>query len=202
MIWVTLVVQAFLGALLGAGTNWLAIKGLFWPHRKLRFIGWQGVIPKRMDALAASIGNLVERDLLTDSVVKDTLLSDDAKAFFQTLLVDGLVEGLQEDERTVKELLAQWADLPPEVLEEKVPPWAVERIVRFLHREETAQVVARWLDAHIHQWWNSPVGGITASEYYLPIRYGLREVIRSGIETGLIRQQLMAAVKGFLEEHE
>lgn len=200
MIWVPLIINVFIAAVLGAGTNYLAIKGLFRPHRKTLF--WQGVIPKRIDALAASIGNLVERDLLTDNVVRDILLSDDAKTFFETLVVDGLVDGLQRDERTLKELLVQWADLPPDVLEEKVPPWVEERIVRFLHREETAQAVTKWLDAHIHQWWNSPVRGVTESEYYMPIRYGLREVIRSGIETGVLRQQLMAVVKRYLEEYE
>lgn len=202
VIWVPLIVNVVLAAVLGAGTNYLAIKGLFRPHRKIRFFPWQGVIPKRMDQLAASIGSLVERDLLTDDVVKNILLSDDAKAFFETLVVDGLVEGLQRDERTLKELLAQWIDLPPETLEEKVPPWVEERVVRFLHREDTAQAVTQWLDAHIHQWWNSPVRGITESEYYSQIRYGLRDVIRSGIETGVLRQQLMGVVNRYLEEYE
>lgn len=55
------------GALIGWGTNWLALKMLFRPVKPFRIGPWaiQGVIPKRQDALARNLGDMVERELVS-----------------------------------------------------------------------------------------------------------------------------------------
>ena len=55
------------GAFIGWGTNWLALKMLFRPVRPVRIGPWsiQGVIPKRQDALASNLGDMVERELVS-----------------------------------------------------------------------------------------------------------------------------------------
>lgn len=55
------------GALIGWGTNWLALKMLFRPVRPWKIGPWsiQGVIPRRQDALARNLGEMVERELVS-----------------------------------------------------------------------------------------------------------------------------------------
>lgn len=55
------------GALIGWGTNWLALKMLFRPVTPWRIGPWsiQGVIPRRQEALARNLGDMVERELVS-----------------------------------------------------------------------------------------------------------------------------------------
>jgi len=55
------------GAFIGWGTNWLALKMLFRPVKPIKIGPWsiQGVIPKRQDALAKNLGEMVERELVS-----------------------------------------------------------------------------------------------------------------------------------------
>ena len=63
-LWVILPV---VGALLGWGTNRLALWMLFHPQRPVRLFGWpwQGVIPGRRSMLAESLSQALEEHLLT-----------------------------------------------------------------------------------------------------------------------------------------
>lgn len=61
------VLPPVVGASIGWGTNWLALKMLFRPVEPIRIGPWtiQGVIPRRQDALAANLGAMVERELVS-----------------------------------------------------------------------------------------------------------------------------------------
>lgn len=56
-----------IGAAIGWVTNWLAVKLILRPHRPVRVLGCtiQGVIPKRRADLARSIGEVVEKELIS-----------------------------------------------------------------------------------------------------------------------------------------
>lgn len=56
-----------IGAAIGWITNWVAVKLLFRPQRPVNILGYtlQGVVPKRRDELARSIGEVVENELLS-----------------------------------------------------------------------------------------------------------------------------------------
>src|SRR5690554_4365177 len=58
----------FIGALIGWLTNRIAIKMLFWPKLPIRILGtkWEiiGVLPKRRNELAFSVGKAIDSDLL------------------------------------------------------------------------------------------------------------------------------------------
>lgn len=56
-----------IGAAIGWVTNWVAVKLLFRPQRPIHIPGYtfQGVVPKRRDELASSIGQVVENELLS-----------------------------------------------------------------------------------------------------------------------------------------
>jgi len=62
-----------ISALIGYITNVVAIKMLFWPRTpvNLGFYTMQGLLPKRKQAIAISLGNLVENELLSLGDVLD-----------------------------------------------------------------------------------------------------------------------------------
>ncbi|MCL5056831.1 MAG: DUF445 family protein [Actinobacteria bacterium] len=68
-----------IGAAIGWFTNWVAVKLLFRPQRPVNILGYtlQGVVPKRRDELARSIGKIVENELLSvDDLVEAVKCGD------------------------------------------------------------------------------------------------------------------------------
>ena len=64
------------GALIGYATNRIAIKMLFRPHQPKHLFRWQlpltpGVIPRHREELAANIGAVVERELLSEDAIRN-----------------------------------------------------------------------------------------------------------------------------------
>ncbi|MDI9441574.1 MAG: DUF445 family protein [Firmicutes bacterium] len=61
-----LITLPLIAALIGWGTNVVAIKMLFWPRKPINILGWQllGVLPKRQQEIAVSIGEVLDEDLL------------------------------------------------------------------------------------------------------------------------------------------
>ena len=55
------------GALIGYGTNYLAVRMIFRPVRPVRILGFtlQGLVPRRQAELAASVGRVVGEHLLS-----------------------------------------------------------------------------------------------------------------------------------------
>jgi len=53
-------------ALIGWGTNVIAIRMLFWPRKPINILGWQflGVLPKRKMELARSIAEVLNDEIL------------------------------------------------------------------------------------------------------------------------------------------
>lgn len=61
-----------IAAIIGWGTNVIAIRMLFWPRVPINILGWQllGVLPKRKVYIAKSIGEILNEDLLpTDELI-------------------------------------------------------------------------------------------------------------------------------------
>jgi len=64
-----------IAALIGWLTNYIAIKMLFWPRRKVLLgpLVIQGVFPKRQEAVAEKIGRLVSDELLSVHDIKERI---------------------------------------------------------------------------------------------------------------------------------
>ena len=75
----TVTVLALIGALIGWITNMLAIKLLFKPILPVNILGFkiQGLIPKRREEIAKSIGQVVESELLSVNDILDNVLTDE-----------------------------------------------------------------------------------------------------------------------------
>ena len=82
-----------LGAIIGYGTNRLAIKMLFRPLEPKRFLGRHipftpGIIPKSRDELAASVGGIVAKDLLSPDALRKHLDNPDFRANLEGWIAD------------------------------------------------------------------------------------------------------------------
>lgn len=128
-IWLNLLATTGLGALIGGGTNHLAIKMLFRPHQpkyigKYRVPFTPGLIPKRRDELAVQLGKMVVEHLLTPEGIEKKL-TDETFQREITEWVQTEVHKLLTKEESLREVLEQ---LKLEHLEEQ----AVKRIEHVL----------------------------------------------------------------------
>ena len=126
-----IIASAALGALIGFGTNWLAIKSLFRPLRPRWYsLGWQGVIPRNKEKLASNISKVVGADLLAkDHLLEqlqnatlqkslhrfvvaqtDRLLSASLASGFAQLPLEWRQEGLDKAARRLLEWMAEWSE--------------------------------------------------------------------------------------------
>lgn len=89
-------------ALIGWLTNWLAVKMLFHPRypKKIFFLTFQGVFPKRQVAFAESLGKLVSSELISMNEVtqhvKKAATSDESMNFIMEKLSSILSEKLPQ----------------------------------------------------------------------------------------------------------
>jgi uncharacterized membrane protein YheB (UPF0754 family) len=76
-----------ISALIGYVTNYIAVKMLFRPHSPKRILGFriQGLVPQRQREIAASLGKMIERDLISHADIQEALKSkettEEAAAF-------------------------------------------------------------------------------------------------------------------------
>jgi uncharacterized membrane protein YheB (UPF0754 family) len=75
MEWLSYLLLPVIAAAIGWFTNWIAVKMLFHPRKKIRilFFDIQGIFPKRQYAMAEKIGKLVASELLNTSDFKDRI---------------------------------------------------------------------------------------------------------------------------------
>jgi uncharacterized membrane protein YheB (UPF0754 family) len=62
------------GAAIGLFTDWLAIKLVFFPRERSRFLGFQGIFQRRRDEVAKQYGELVAREVMTVPNIVDGIL--------------------------------------------------------------------------------------------------------------------------------
>ena len=103
------ILAPLLGCLIGYITNDIAIKMLFHPYKAV-YIGkfhipfTPGLIPSQKSRIARAVGSTVSENLLDPKTLQAALLSDKTMDTIRTG-VQGTLEGLQNDERTVEEML-------------------------------------------------------------------------------------------------
>ena len=98
------------GAIIGYATNWIAVKMLFYPHYEKYFFGRRmpftpGVIPKGKDRLARAAGQVIEKYLLNEEILRSVLLSDRMKEKIGQTLEDWKQN---IGDKSVKDLLADY----------------------------------------------------------------------------------------------
>jgi uncharacterized membrane protein YheB (UPF0754 family) len=93
-----LLLFVFIGGFIGWVTNKIAIKMLFRPIRPVRvlFFTLQGVLPKRKEQIAISIGETVEAQFVNKEELLESLLDEQTKKSILKQIRKLLVEKIQE----------------------------------------------------------------------------------------------------------
>lgn len=114
-----LLLLAGVGAIVGAATNYMAIKMLFRPYKPIYFMKWRlpmtpGLIPKRRDVLAVQLGKTVSEYLLTPATIKKKFLSPEVRKSVLTFAQDKVQQEIFTNDKTIKDWLdvAGFAHLP------------------------------------------------------------------------------------------
>jgi len=174
-------VPPLLGAFIGYITNIVAIKMLFRPLRKIKFLGLAlpftpGILPRERHKLAISIGSMVERELLTSEVLRARLEKIEVREkieysigeYTDKLLKRPLSYWMEDKSDTlpVTELLANFinSDVFDSFLEEIIRNWAGEKASTSGKNDS----IGAWFKGRFHD----------IGEIFIPTA---RDVIKSGI---------------------
>lgn len=80
-----ILVYVGIGGFIGWITNFIAIKALFRPYEKKKFLGieWQGLVPNRRKELANNLGNMVEGELINIPELINKVKKEDVDSFIE-----------------------------------------------------------------------------------------------------------------------
>ena len=170
-----------LGAFIGYITNIVAIKMLFRPLKKIRFLGIKlpftpGILPRERHKLAESIGSMVERELMTPEVLRERLAKAEVREnvetslseYTDTMLKRPLTYWLEDrsDALPVTELLSDFinSDIFDSFLEEIIRNWAGEKA----HESGKEDSISSWFKRRFRD----------IGEIFIPTA---RDLIKSGL---------------------
>lgn len=110
---VRLLAPVALGGIIGAFTNYIAIKMMFRPYKEKRLFGFvipftPGIIPKRQNELAKAIGRVVSENLVDVDGISKILLSEETIEKLRNK-VDEIVKTLQTNEDSLKTFFGKYA---------------------------------------------------------------------------------------------
>lgn len=117
---------AGVGALVGAATNYMAIKMLFRPYRPIYFYKWRlpltpGLIPKRRGDLAIQLGKTVSEYLLTPDTIKQKFLSPEVRKSVLTFAQTKVAETVFDNDKTIYDWMKQGGfGHVPNIVEQKI----------------------------------------------------------------------------------
>lgn len=100
----------FIAAITGWVTNYLAIKMLFHPKKKINFYFFsvQGIFPKRQDVLAERLGKIVSTELFSFKDIKDRFTSTSTAKEINIVLDEKLEDFMDKKLKTAMPMLAMF----------------------------------------------------------------------------------------------
>jgi uncharacterized membrane protein YheB (UPF0754 family) len=124
-IWWTMPI---VGALVGLGTNWVAIEMIFRPHEPRRYLGvfrYQGLFPKRQAAIAADYGDSAKSEILTPETFLAHVTDEGRLTLLTSIVRQAIRDRLEAEWSVVKPMVP--VAVTPEMLD-RIADAAVERI--------------------------------------------------------------------------
>lgn len=120
-----------IGALIGWFTNFLAVKMIFHPRKPIKFLWFtfQGVLPKRKSALAKTVAETIEKELISHDDLQEILLNPEFQQSFKNTLEEKVETFLNRKARSLHPLLAKI--VTPEFID-NVKNMVMERLERFI----------------------------------------------------------------------
>jgi uncharacterized membrane protein YheB (UPF0754 family) len=92
-----LILLPIVAAIIGWGTNVIAIRMLFWPREPIRILGFEflGVLPKRKPDIAQSIGEVLNDDLLPTEELIDAVNTKETRERVSHIITNNLSAKIQ-----------------------------------------------------------------------------------------------------------
>lgn len=144
---VRFVAPVALGGIIGAFTNYIAIKMMFRPYSEKRLLGFvvpftPGIIPKRQNDLAKAIGRVVSDNLVDADGISKMLLSDETIGKLESK-IDEMVRSLQKNENSLRVFFSNYAgEDRVECLIKRVNDNLVSKIDGIVFDEKIGQTIA------------------------------------------------------------
>lgn len=144
---IRLVAPVALGGIIGAFTNYIAIKMMFRPYSEKRIFGFvvpftPGIIPKRQNDLAKAIGRVVSDNLVDVDGISKMLLSDETIGKLETK-IEEMVHSLQKNENSLRSFFSNYAgEERVENLIKRVNDNLVKKIDGIVSDEKIGQTIA------------------------------------------------------------
>lgn len=136
-----------LGGIIGAFTNYIAIKMMFRPYKEKRIFGFvvpftPGIIPKRQNDLAKAIGRVVSDNLVDVDGISKMLLSDETIGKLESK-IDEMFRVLQRNEDSLRTFFSNYAgEERVENLIKRVNDNLVSKIDGIVSDEKIGQTIA------------------------------------------------------------
>lgn len=136
-----------LGGIIGAFTNYIAIKMMFRPYKEKRIFGFvvpftPGIIPKRQNDLAKAIGRVVSDNLVDVDGISKMLLSDETIGKLESK-IDEMFRALQRNEDSLRIFFSNYAgEERVENLIKRVNDNLVSKIDGIVSDEKIGQTIA------------------------------------------------------------
>ena len=144
---IRLAAPVVLGGIIGAFTNYIAIKMMFRPYTEKRIFGFAipftpGIIPKRQNDLAKAIGRVVSDNLVDVDGISKMLLSDETIGKLEAK-IDEIIHSLQTNESSLRNFFSNYAgEERVENLIKRVNDNLVKKIDGIVSDEKIGQTIA------------------------------------------------------------
>jgi uncharacterized membrane protein YheB (UPF0754 family) len=155
----TVISMIAVGAIIGFGTNLLAIVMLFRPWTEWRFAGWKvpltpGLIPKRQGDIAKKLGEVVEEHLVTEEGIVTSLSRPEWILEVRAWLVNG-VDNILKEHRTIRELYRYGTGKKTEHLQEVAAQWGTafwqQTVLPGLQSKQVRELLPASLEIRVRQ---------------------------------------------------
>lgn len=141
---VRIIATPLMGALIGYGTNYVAIKMLFRP-RTAKYIGkfkipfTPGIIPSQRGRISSAIGAAINGSLLSGSDIHSLIM----KTPITDILLDGIMDKIEENrDRNVKELVGGFVkEEKYDEIKTKIHAFICEKILHGIDRVDWAKLI-------------------------------------------------------------
>lgn len=109
-----IIIRPLIGSGIGYITNWIAVKMMFRPLNPVKIGKWNlpftpGIIPRNKERIAKSIGDSINDYLLTEEVLRNSLLSETAMDSIKKQIIDSL-NNLAENDKTIEANICEVVD--------------------------------------------------------------------------------------------
>lgn len=154
-----IIMPIFIGAVIGYGTNYVAIKMLFRPKKEIKLKGitvpfTPGIIPKNQKRIARAVAQAVSKELLTD----EDLLKSVKQSNIKETISNEINSILFSEDKSIKSIVSEYAgEEKSEELNRKVSLIVSERIIEGAKKIDMEQVLTKLLSTSLSDIMANPV---------------------------------------------